>query len=294
MFEVRSLCRRNDEPLGRNHELGARRWTPSRNPELGTINPERGTRNLYNRPVHRFFAPSFDPGDETVVLSKDEGEHLVRVLRLGVDDIVSVFDGRGHEFLARVTSVVRRDVRLQLASRVEPAAEPAVPITLAQAVLKGDKMDDVVRDAVMLGVAAIQPMVSARSETTVAAITRGARIERWQRVALASVKQSRRAVVPAIHLPMTIATFLDEPPAALRVMMVEPAAAAEPVSSLRSQPVPADASLLIGPEGGWTDAECLAARDRGVRLVTLGRRTLRADAVSVAAICVLQFLWGDL
>ena len=246
--------------------------------------------------MHRFFAPTLDLGDETVVLSKDEGEHLVRVLRLSVGDTVSVFDGRGHEFLARVATAVRRDVRLQLASRVEPAAEPAVPITLAQAVLKGDKMDEVVRDAVMLGVAAIQPIVSARSETTVAAITRGARIERWQRVALASVKQSRRAVVPAIRLPMTLETFLGEPPAALRVMMVEPAATAEaePLSNVRGHPVPADASLLVGPEGGWTEAECLAARVRGVQLVTLGRRTLRADAVPVAAICVLQFLWGDL
>ena len=250
----------------------------------------------YNRRVHRFFAPTLDPGDETVVLSKDEGDHLVRVLRLGVGDTVSVFDGRGHEFLARVTSVVRRDVRLQLATRVEPVAEPAVAITLVQAVLKGDKMDDVVRDAVMLGAAAIQPIVSARSETTVAAITRGARIERWQRVALASAKQSRRAVVPAVHLPMTLETFLNEPPAALRVMMVEPAAPvdAAPLSSVGSRPVPADASLLIGPEGGWTEAECVAARARGVLLITLGRRTLRADAVAVAATAVLQYLWGDL
>ena len=95
---------------------------------------------------------------------------------------------------------------------------------------------------------------------------------------------------------MTLETFLGEPPAALRVMMVEPAATAEaePLSNVRGHPVPADASLLVGPEGGWTEAECLAARVRGVQLVTLGRRTLRADAVPVAAICVLQFLWGDL
>jgi len=228
------------------------------------------------------------------VLSKDEGEHLARVLRLGVGDTVSVFDGRGREWLARVESVMRRDVRLQLLSRVEPAAEPAVPITLAQTVLKGDKMDEVVRDAVMLGVAAIQPIVTSRSEATVAALTRGARVDRWQRVALASVKQSRRAVVPAIHPPVTLETFLDEPPAGLRVMMVEPAAAAEPVSALRNQPVPSDAALLVGPEGGWTETERLAALGRGVRLITLGRRTLRADAVPIAAICVLQFLWGDL
>jgi len=128
--------------------------------------------------VHRFFAPSLDSGDETVTLPREEAEHLTRVLRLGVGDSVSVFDGRGHEFSARVASALRREVRVQIVSRLEPAAESAVALTLAQAVLKGDKMDEVIRDAVMLGVSAIQPIVTRRSETTVAALMKGARLDR--------------------------------------------------------------------------------------------------------------------
>jgi len=247
--------------------------------------------------VHRFFAPTLDPGDETVLLPREEGEHLARVLRLGVGDTVAVFDGRGHEWLARVVSAVRRDVRVQLVSRVEPAAEPHVSLTLAQAVLKTDKMDDVVRDAVMLGASAIQPIVMRRTEMTVAALMRGARVERWRRVALASVKQSRRAVLPDVRMPLTFDTFLDEPPPALRLMLVEPAAAssAERLSALQHDASPpADACLLVGPEGGWTAEECDMAAARGARLITLGHRTLRADAVPVAAISVLQFLWRDL
>lgn len=249
--------------------------------------------------MHRFFAPSLDAGDETTTLSRDEGEHLTRVLRLGVGDTVAVFDGRGREYLARVTGAAGREVRVQLLSRIEPAPEPAVPITLVQAVLKGDKMDEIVRDAVMLGAAAIQPIVTKRTEVTVAALVRGARVERWRRVALASVKQSRRAVVPDVRMPLTLETYLEEPPAALRLMLVEPGApgesiASEPLSALRADQVPADAAVLVGPEGGWASEECGAARARGVRLVTLGHRTLRADAVPIAAISVLQFLWGDL
>ena len=154
--------------------------------------------------MHRFFAPSFDPGDEMATLPRDEAEHLTRVLRLGVGDTVAVFDGRGHEFLARVASALRRDVRVQLLSRIEPAAESGVGLTLAQAVLKGDKMDEVIRDAVMLGVAAVQPIVTKRTESTVAALMKGARVERWRRIALASVKQSRRAVLPDIRMPQTL------------------------------------------------------------------------------------------
>jgi 16S rRNA (uracil1498-N3)-methyltransferase len=224
-------------------------------------------------PVHRFFAPSLHAGDETVLLPKDEAEHLLRVLRLGIGDTVAVFDGRGVEFAARIVSAERRDVRVRLMSRLEPACEPAVPLTLVQAVLKGDKMDDIVRDAARAG-----------------------RVDRWRRIALASVKQSRRAVVPDVHGPLTFESWLDEPSPALRLMFVEPGAAAgvEPLSALRQEPVPADAALLIGPEGGWTAAEWTMARERGVRPVTLGSRTLRADAVPVAAISILQFLWGDL
>src|SRR5690349_2645947 len=193
--------------------------------------------------MHRFFAPALDPGDETVLLPREEAEHLTRVLRLGVGDTVAVFDGRGREFLARVASADRRDVRVQLLSRVEPPPEPAVPLTLAQAVLKGDKMDEVIRDAVMLGVAAVQPIVTRRTEVTVAALVRGARVERWRRVALASAKQSRRAVLPEIRTPLAFDHFLDEPRPALALMLVEPSVEVpvEPLSRLRETATPDDA-----------------------------------------------------
>jgi 16S rRNA (uracil1498-N3)-methyltransferase len=250
--------------------------------------------DLYNSGrVNRFFAPTLDPGDEIVTLPRDEAEHLTRVLRLGAGDRVAVFDGRGHEFLGKVASAGKREARVQLISRIEPAAESVVPITLVQAVLKADKMDEVVRDAVMLGAAAIQPIVSKRTEITVAALMRGQRVERWQRVALASVKQSGRAVLPEIRLPLALETYLGDPPAAVRLMLVEPAAdvTPEPLGVLRGQPLPSDAAVLVGPEGGWSAEECAVASERGVRMVTLGRRTLRADAVAVAALSVLMFLW---
>jgi 16S rRNA (uracil1498-N3)-methyltransferase len=253
--------------------------------------------------MRRFFAPDLDPGDETVVLPRDEAEHLVRVLRASIGDEVAVFDGRGNEFLARVDSALRRDVRLTLLTRLTPAAEPGVAITLVQAVLKGDKMDDVVRDAVMLGASAIQPVVTERVETTVAALLRGQRVERWRRIALASAKQSGRAVLPEVRTPLAFNDWLSEPRPETVLMLVEPRAmpqsqardgAGGSLSSLRDLAVPRDAAIVVGPEGGWTAAEIGAAGARGLSLVTLGERTLRADAVPIAAMSIALFQWKEL
>jgi 16S rRNA (uracil1498-N3)-methyltransferase len=258
-------------------------------PALRTSHPAL----LGSSTVHRFFAPALDPGDEFVALPKDEAEHLTRVLRLGVGDTVAIFDGRGGEFSARVVDARRRDVRVQLLTRIEPTPEPPVSLTLVQAVLKGDKMDDVVRDAVMLGVAAIQPIVTKRAEVTVAALMRGARVDRWRRVALASAKQSRRAVVPEIRTPLAFGDVMREPASPLRIMLVEPSASTdvEPLSALRREPAPLDAAVWVGPEGGWEASEWTAARAEGVRLMSFGRRTLRADAVPIAVVSALALLW---
>ena len=130
-----------------------------------------------------------------------------------------------------------------------------------------------------------------------AALLRGARVDRWRRVALASVKQSRRAVLPDIRVPLTFETLLDEPPPRCALMLVEPAAAVdvEPMSALQQQPPPVGrAAARSAPKAAGPPKSARPRRARGVRLVTLGHRTLRADAVAVAAISVLQFLWGDL
>jgi 16S rRNA (uracil1498-N3)-methyltransferase len=243
--------------------------------------------------MHRFFAPGLDPGDEYVDLPRDEAEHLTRVLRLGPGDTVAVFDGHGHEYFARIVAASRRDARVQVLAPRPAAPESTVHMTLVQAVLKGDKMDDVVRDAVMLGAAAVQPVVAKRSDVTVAAVLRGSRVERWRRVALASAKQCGRAVLPEVRMPLTLDSWLGDPPATARLMLVEPRSdvIVSRMSELRSDRAPDSVALLVGPEGGWEKAECDLAASHGVRLVSFSGRTLRADAVAIAALAVLQFVW---
>ena len=148
----------------------------------------------------------------------------------------------------------------------------------------------------MLGVGAIQPLVTERTNTPPDAVRREALRTRWQRVAVASSKQSGRAVVPAVRPVLTLTDHLSSCHDERHLMFVEPSANHTPTSALTlaGPAPPATATVTIGPEGGWTETEQRAGALRGCDIVTLGARTLRADAMPVAAVSVLLYVWGDL
>lgn len=243
-------------------------------------------------PLPRFHAPDLDAGARVARLSPDEANHLTRVLRLGIGDEVAVFDGRGHEFRAKVTIAARERVEVELFEPIEPALEPRVPLTLVQAVLKGDKMDEVVRDATMMGVTAIEPVITAR---TIARQT-GRETERWTRVAISSAKQCRRATVPAVAPARAFGDWLTTQAHGLPMILVEPSLAGGSESSLRllEHHAAGSIALIVGPEGGWTPEERERAVNGACVPVTLGGLTLRADAIPIAALAVLRFAMGDL
>lgn len=220
------------------------------------------------------------------MLPEDEANHLTRVMRLGAGDDIAVFDGRGREYRARVVSAARGRVQVEVVEPIAPAPEMRVPLTLVQAVLKGDRMDAVVRDATMMGVSAIEPVITAR---TIARAPRDC--QRWGRVAVASAKQCRRAVVPTIAEPRAFEDWLAASAHGSRLLLVEPAGTELPVSSLRilEDHAPASLALIVGPEGGWTGDEQRRAEQAGCIPVTLGPLTLRADAVSIAALAIVRF-----
>jgi 16S rRNA (uracil1498-N3)-methyltransferase len=241
--------------------------------------------------VPRLYAPSMAPGDRVVTLSEEEAAHVRRVLRLKPGAAVRIFDGRGREVEARVASVDRAHVTAKVGDAVVPAGEWGVRLTLAQAVLKGDKLDDIVRDAVMMGVDAIQPVLTARTDVPAAAFTRGRRLDRWHRIAVASAKQCGRAVVPPVLAPCPLQDVLQAGRPETGVILVEPAAEPAGTGSWPPAPLSGSALLLVGPEGGWTEAEVDEALSAGFLAVSLGPRTLRADAAALVALSVLQHVW---
>jgi len=246
--------------------------------------------------IPRFHVASFDADSVEVDLPPDEAHHLAHVLRLQVGDALRVFDGRGLEREARVLALSRRGARVVLGATVRPADEMAVRVTLAQAFLKHEAMDAVVRDATMLGVVAIVPLLAARCAVSPRAIASGRAVERWHRIAVASAKQSGRAVVPEVRAPVAVDAWLASDEAAVRLLLVEPSWARHDVrgrwmADRRVSAVAGGASLTVGPEGGWTADEVDAAARRGVACWSLGGRILRAEVAPVVALAILCHEW---
>lgn len=241
----------------------------------------------------RFYAPDLDPDLASVRLPPDEARHLTRVLRLGAGAEVAIFDGRGAEFRAVVEAAVRETASLRLVERLPSPSPSLTRVVVVQAVLKGDSMDAAIRDATMMGAEAIEPVLTAHTDVKPSFARRAQTLDRWRRVALASVKQCRRATLPVIHEAVEFDRWLAVPPGERRLIFVEPSVAGSrrSVQSLLEEPRPAGVAVLLGPEGGWSTLEIEAARAAACLPVTLGPLTLRAESMPVAALAALQVAW---
>jgi 16S rRNA (uracil1498-N3)-methyltransferase len=256
----------------------------------------------------RFYAPpeSFSDDGAHIALPAEESRHLRDVLRLRAGDEAHVFDGEGREFACVVGEARSRDAALEVVRRVEPQRpESPLELTLAVALLKGEKFDLVVQKATELGVARVVPVVTARADVRLRderdAARRG---ERWHRLALEAAKQSGRARVPPVAAPCALEAFVKGEAEAsvkgeargggLRVFFSE-----RDGDKLDSLPNETESSLsavvaLVGPEGGWGDEEIELARENDWKVITLGGRTLRAETAAIAVTALLQNRFGDL
>lgn len=236
----------------------------------------------------RFHAPALTADLVELQLPDDEGHHLSKVLRLREGDRVLVFDGAGLQRHAQVARVARSHATLQL-GRIDAAApELSVHVTLAQAMLKGDSMDQVVRDATTIGVHEVVPLLTTRTEARHPPDRAAARVDRWRRVAVSATKQCGRAVLPIVREAGSLANTLDAAADDECVMFVEPLADIPLVTLDGLKPVQPGrrVTVLVGPEGGWSPDELAMAARKRAKMVSLGGRTLRAETAAIAGLPV--------
>ena len=237
--------------------------------------------------MRRFYTPkeNFQSGKAT--LNLEETRHLRDVLRLREGAEIRVFDGEGREFSGAVEKISKSETLVEITREIEPAAhESSLDLTLAVALLKGEKFDLVVQKSVELGVTRIIPLNTKRADVKLKDSV--IKLERWRKIALEAAKQSGRARLLQLGEPLDFDEFI----AARRetgILFAERGGAV--FSSIRAAE---NMVAVIGAEGGWEDSEIENAREKGFQIITLGGRILRAETAAISTAAILQHRFGDL
>lgn len=241
-----------------------------------------------------FFIPAPQLHDRTITITGPLVDHLRKSLRVTVGEQIWVGDPHRHRYCLRIVSLNPHELRGHILDETHgpPSLHPRV--VLGQAWLKGDRMDWLIQKATELGVNTIVPLISQRVIIRPKHERIESQVERWRRIALEAAQQAECWEAPSIRPPMEFGSWLSSMPAAHKLILAERSQG----KSLGSIPMPSDSStevgLLIGPEGGWTEAEQNAAYASGFTPVSLGSRILRAETAALTAISILQSRLGAL
>ncbi len=217
--------------------------------------------------------------------------HVARVLRMREGAPLSVFDGGGHEFRAEIIHVDGDKVTLRLGDQTPGTTESPLKITLVQGVSRSERMDWTLQKATELGVAAVAPVLTARSVVRLDEKQAVKKQAHWRGIIVGACEQSGRARIPAVATPVTLREYFATVRKDGLRLVLSPSA---PGSLAGLSSMPSKVELLIGPEGGLEDDELHAAQKAGFMPVRLGPRVLRTETAAVVALSVLQGLWGDL
>lgn len=224
-----------------------------------------------------------------IELSDTSVQHAVRALRLRDGDLIRLFNGDGGDYTATLTGVDKRRARAQVDRVEQRAVESSLSIHIGQTLSRGERMDYAVQKATEMGASAITPLTSERCEVRLKAEREDKRLRHWQQVAISACEQSQRTRVPDIHEVSALESWINTVEADLKLVLHHHTA-----RPLQTMAAPTSVALLIGPEGGLTEAEVEAALAAGFEPVAFGPRVMRTETAPVAACAILQYLWGDL
>ena len=219
-------------------------------------------------------------GAEQIALEGEENAHLVRVMRKREGHQILITDGEGTAYTATITSISRQRTLCRISARHDGFNEPAQHVRLAVGLTKNPgRFDYLVEKTTEIGVSSIVPLVSERT------IRQAPRTERWRSIALAAMKQSLRSRLPQIEEPTTLARLLAEPGPSGGVILHEQSDAAH-LASLCSR-LGERPTIIVGPEGGFTEEELRQAVGAGWFQASLGARRLRTETAAVVAAALL-------
>lgn len=222
-------------------------------------------------------------------LDAGASQHIGRALRMQAGDSLSLFNGSGREWPAHITSVDKKQTCVLPDQPVNGSPESPLAIHLAIAISRGDRMDTVIQKSTELGVAAITPIISERTEVRLKGERQKKKLLHWRQIIVSACEQCGRNTLPALHTPRLVEEWLDQSDAQLRFVLHH-----RGDKGLNPEVHPSSVDLLIGPEGGLSEEEIATAQKKGFQPLTLGPRVLRTETAPLATIAILQAHWGDM
>lgn len=240
--------------------------------------------------MRRLYIPSEEIGPRIKLKPRDL-RYLLRVLRLEPGDLVEVFDGKGNRYKTRIVEY-EDGYFLEVLEELEPETAKTLKISLGQGILKGEKMKWVIQKATELGVDKIIPVKSSRSVPFFEGNEAKKKAERWRKIAQEAARQSNRSTVPEVCEPMDLDEFLEQA-GGTKLAFWEKAEKRLKEALEEMQPC-GEVTLLVGPEGGFSDREALLINREGFTLCQLGERILRAETAALVALTLTQYLYGDI
>lgn len=217
----------------------------------------------------------------------EKAKYLSSVLRCSAGDLLSITDHRGNSYSAKIISISRKDVTVEVLGKLDSHPESSLHISLLQGILKGEKMDLVIQKATELGVDEIRPVITERSQ-----VRQTRKLIRWRKIAEEAARQCGRSVIPVVHEPLEMGdtfTTIHGP----GIIFWEQGG--ERFGTVLNRFRETDEiRLFTGPEGGFSEGEIEAASQNGFVTVSLGKRILRAETAAISAVAIVQFSLGDM
>ncbi len=235
--------------------------------------------------ISRFYVPGSLELGASVALPENTAHHLARVLRLQTGDSVILFNGEGGEFECIIETLEKKAVTVRPLSFSDDDRATSLKVHLGMCILKRDAMDNVFMKATELGVTSITPLVSDHCAVSRKSIEN--RQKHWKQVSISACEQCGLNILPQIDEPQQLTEWIQSRDGKRIIALPD---ATTPVNAAEH---PSEVSLLVGPEGGFSDAEVDAASASGFEAVSFGARMLRAETAPIVALSVLQYEWGD-
>lgn len=245
--------------------------------------------------MHKFFINKENILGNRLSITGDDVNHIYKVLRLNIGDIILVCDGQAKEYTSKIIEITKKEVICEIVDTFNNLSEPPIKITLYQGLPKAQKMELIIQKGVEIGLYRIQPVITERVVVKTEGRDLSNKLERWRRISEEAAKQSNRGIIPEVLEPISFKEALDELKSLdLSIVPYEKEKANGLKKALTENINAKKIGVMIGPEGGFEEAEIDNCIKNNVTPVTLGPRILRTETSGIAVSSMILYELGDM